>query len=149
VEIDPATNQAVSIEEKPAEPKSNHAVTGLYFYDNEVVDIARNLKPSSRGELEITDVNLEYMRRGKLQVEVMNRGIAWLDTGTHNSLHEAASFVRTVESRQGIKIACLEEIALEKGLRTPEETLKLAAGLKNQEYADYLRACVAEHEVTQ
>ncbi len=127
----------VSIVEKPKEPRSNYAVTGLYFYDNDVLDIAANLKPSARGELEITDVNREYLNRGKLSVEILGRGFAWLDTGTHESLLQAANFVQTIEDRQGLKIACIEEIALAKGFigRNQFETLARA---QNNRYGQYL-----------
>jgi glucose-1-phosphate thymidylyltransferase len=133
-----ANNKAVSIEEKPAQPKSNYAVTGLYFYDNDVVDIARNLKPSKRGELEITDVNRTYMERGKLHVEHFGRGFAWLDTGTPESLIQAASFVETIESRQGFKISCIEEIAYRMGWINDAQLSGLAEKMRNS-YGDYLR----------
>jgi glucose-1-phosphate thymidylyltransferase len=137
VEFD-AEGEPTSLVEKPPEPKSHYAVTGLYFYDNLVVDIAAALKPSPRGELEITDVNREYLKRGQLRVEKFGRGFAWLDTGTHDALIQAANFVETIEARQGLKIACIEEVAMRKGFITPAQVLELAAGIKN-EYGDYLR----------
>lgn len=130
--------EAVSLEEKPAEPKSNFAVTGLYFYDKDIVDIAKTIRPSARGELEITDVNKAYLARHKLHVETMRRGYAWLDTGTHDSLLQAASFVQTIQARQGLKIACLEEIAYRMGYITREQVHALAEPLKKNDYGKYL-----------
>jgi len=138
VSFEDKSRQAISIEEKPKVPKSNWAVTGLYFYDNDVLDIAANIKPSQRGELEITDVNLTYLERGTLNVATLGRGHAWLDTGTIDSLHEASGFVRAIEKRQGIKIACLEEIALVNGWIKPEIILENIKGSKNSSYSKYL-----------
>ena len=129
---------AVSIEEKPAQPKSNYAVVGLYFYDNSVVDVAKTLKPSARGELEITDVNTEYLNRGQLKVELLGRGMAWLDTGTHENLLEASNFIKTIEHRQGLKIACIEEIAFLKGYISADALVSLAAQYRNNAYGEYL-----------
>ena len=143
VEFD-ASGQAISIEEKPKLPKSNYAVPGLYLYDNDVVEIAKNLKPSARGELEITDMNVEYMRRGKLRVHRLSRGFAWLDAGTSNSLHEASAYVQTIEKRQGVKIGCPEEAAFRKGFLSLQQLQELSDKMPKCEYSSYLAEVVAE-----
>ena len=139
VEID-SDGRAISLEEKPKQPKTNFAATGLYFYDNNVIDITKAIKPSDRGELEITDVNLEYLKLEKLKVQILGRGFAWLDTGTHESLLEASSFVKTLEERQGIMISCLEEIAFGKGWIDEEVILKRADSMGNSPYSKYLKS---------
>lgn len=137
VEVD-AAGKVLNIEEKPKQPRSSYAVTGLYFYDNEVIDIASALKPSARGEYEITDVNNEYLRRGKLRIELFGRGMAWLDTGTHDSLHEASSFIETIEKRQGLKVACPEEIAWRRGFISDQQMEDIADSMRRNAYGQYL-----------
>lgn len=147
VEFDSSAN-AISIEEKPKEPKSNFAVVGLYFYPNSVVNIAKNIKPSDRGELEITSINQVYLKHKNLRVELMGRGYAWLDTGTHESLLEASRFIQTIEKRQGLKIACIEEIAYEKGYIDKDQLIKLAQPLKKNQYGQYLLRRAKEGTMT-
>ena len=144
VEFDRA-NKAISIEEKPAKPKSNYAVPGLYFYDNSVVDIAKKLQPSARGEYEITDVNREYLRQGKLTVSILDRGTAWLDTGTFDSLMQASQFVQVIEQRQGIRISCIEEIAYRKGFISAQQLEKIAQPLLKSGYGRYLINLIQQH----
>lgn len=139
VEFNRETGQAISLEEKPKNPRSNYAVTGLYFYDKDIVDVAKSIKPSARGELEITDVNKVYLERGKLRVEKMRRGYAWLDTGTHESLLQAGAFVHTIQTRQGLKISCIEEISYRMGYIDAEQLLKLAEPLAKNDYGKYLQ----------
>ena len=136
--------RAISIEEKPTQPKSNYAVTGLYFYDNDVIEIAKQVKPSDRGEVEITTVNQMYMERGDLNVELLGRGFAWLDTGTHESLLEAAQFVETIEKRQGYKVACLEEIALNNGWLTKQQVADIGQSMSKNAYGQYLMSLTSE-----
>jgi len=136
--------KVIGIEEKPQRPRSNYAVPGLYIYDNQVVDIAANLKPSARGELEITDVNMVYLRRGQLKVELLGRGFAWLDTGTHEAMQQAASYVQAIQERQGLKIACIEEIAYRLGYITGEDVKRLALDMTKNDYGKYLMAIIDE-----
>jgi glucose-1-phosphate thymidylyltransferase len=143
VEFD-TEGRAIGIEEKPTQPRSHYAVTGLYFYDNDVVTIAKDIKPSPRGELEITDVNRRYLEQGTLQVELMGQGTAWLDTGTHQSLLDAGNFIRVIEERQGLKVACLEEIAYRLGYIDAEQVLALAAPLIKSGYGAYLETMVSD-----
>jgi len=141
--------KVVSIEEKPEEPKSNYAVPGLYFYDNQVISIAENLQPSSRGELEITDLNLEYLHRGELQVELLGRGFAWLDMGTHESLLQASCYIQTIQERQGFRVACVEEIAFRMGYIDREQLRSLARDMLKNEYGQYLMEVLAEESLTE
>jgi len=143
VEFD-STGKVIGIEEKPERPRSNYAVPGLYIYDNQVLDIAANLKPSARGELEITDVNLAYLRRGQLKVELLGRGFAWLDTGTHEAMQQAASYVQAIQERQGLKIACIEEIAYRLGYITEEDVKRLARDMTKNDYGKYLMTIIDE-----
>ena len=143
VEFD-ANNKVIGIEEKPAQPKSRYAVPGLYFYDNEVAQVAKSIKPSARGELEITDINLHYLQKGQLAVELLGRGFCWLDTGTHESLQHAASYVETVQERQGLKIACIEEIAYRLGYIDKAQVERLAASMLKNQYGQYLMGLLDE-----
>jgi len=139
-----ATGNVLSLEEKPAHPKSNYAVVGLYFYPNKVVEVAKNIQPSPRGELEITTVNQEFLKDGELKVQLLGRGFAWLDTGTHDSLSEASTFVEVIEKRQGLKIACLEEIAYKKGWITPQQVKEVAMPMIKNQYGQYLLNLIKE-----
>ncbi len=143
VEFD-ETGRAVGLEEKPARPRSSYAVTGLYFYDNDVLDVAARLEPSPRGELEITDVNRAYLERGRLHVEILGRGMAWLDTGTHEALLQASTYIQAIEQRQGLKVACPEEVAWNMGYISAEDLLRQAEAMRNNEYGQYLRSLVEE-----
>lgn len=140
-------NKVISIEEKPLQPKSNYAVTGLYFYSNDVIEKAKQLKPSARGELEITDLNRLYLEEGKLNVKLLGRGFAWLDTGTHDSLLQASNFIATIEQRQGLKVSCIEEIAYKKGFITREQLIELAKPLSKNQYGEYLFR-IAENQIS-
>ena len=142
-----AEGRAIGIEEKPAKPKTNYAVTGLYFYDDQVVEIAKKLEPSDRGELEITDLNVEYLRRGELHVELLGRGVAWLDTGTHESLLQAANFIQAIQDRQGLKVACLEEIAFRQGYIDRARLRDLGEAMKKNEYGRYMLRLAEESDV--
>ena len=146
VEFD-ETGKVLSLEEKPSEPRSPYAVTGLYFYDNRVIEIARALKPSARGELEITDVNLAYLREGKLRVEMLGRGVAWLDTGTHQSLLQAANYIQTLEERQGLMVACVEEVAYTMGFIDADQVRASALSLRNTGYGEYLLQLLEDEEI--
>ena len=145
VEFDENGN-VIGIEEKPKKPKSNYAVPGLYVYDNDVINIAANLKPSARGELEITDINLEYLKKGRLKVELLGRGFAWLDTGTQEALQQAASYIQAIQERQGLKVSCIEEIAYELGYINKERLVDLATSMAQNEYGQYLLRLIAEEE---